>query len=465
MPSPNLSDLIANDQELQDLKKQLGDFFAGAGRGLTTDTIGAPVDLISTAMKAAKIPVGDAPVGGSSWLRKVLDQPAEEQGSSLVGNLLSSLVNPETAAKSIPLLLGAIRPFGAKNLAMVHNMSGGLNFLRSGKSLGNPSIAIAENPYPFDRSPTLVFNPDSKLFDPANMEQNQLFNRDAYTDRAKTLLHGWGQEFRLKGKDLRYTEGFNPSKEQKLAIDASPRFKSFKDYETKKSGAGTLGQPYYTESSDLYAEVQRYLRDNVDKDTSQAYRLAYHTPLDYESYKTQLDFLASRGNKAAQGFLKRASELGSDYAELKVIGQVPVDPYNVNALLLPRGELTKDQILEYMKEGKARGIPTGIPSMLASPELKDKAAEAAQRMLSEFNFYNKHMGGASAADIGDLSFTGFNNSTIPVSSMPGMTRKIIGTTASSPEVTKARFQNNIWESPELLQELLQELSASKWAKR
>lgn len=81
---------------------------SGLLRGLTTDTVGAPVDLINMALKATGAPVVDAPVGGSKWMRSLLDQPAEDSTAATAGNLASALVSPGKAAVDIGTMLPAL---------------------------------------------------------------------------------------------------------------------------------------------------------------------------------------------------------------------------------------------------------------------------------------------------------------------------------------------------------------------
>lgn len=100
---PNLFDLIANDEGLQKLVQGLQEGLAGAARGLTTDAVGAPVDIINSALGAVGVPVSKQPVGGSEWMRSMLDQPTEDSPQALAGNLLSTLFNPGLATK-VPLL-------------------------------------------------------------------------------------------------------------------------------------------------------------------------------------------------------------------------------------------------------------------------------------------------------------------------------------------------------------------------
>lgn len=109
--SPNLLDLIRNDEGLQKLGAGIKSAGMGAARGLTTDTVGAPVDLINMVLDTVGLGT-EQPVGGSKWLRSLLDQPTEDTPAELVGNLLSMVTSPGKAATDIatlaPLLGGVM---------------------------------------------------------------------------------------------------------------------------------------------------------------------------------------------------------------------------------------------------------------------------------------------------------------------------------------------------------------------
>lgn len=79
------------------------DLLRGGAMGLTTDVVGAPVDLATLMMR----PFGykpEKPVGGSDWIAEKMGVGATGSGEETVGRLLSGLVNPATAAKSAMLL-------------------------------------------------------------------------------------------------------------------------------------------------------------------------------------------------------------------------------------------------------------------------------------------------------------------------------------------------------------------------
>ena len=102
--NPEEASALLDEGVLQDSLKGL---VSGAGRGLTTDLVGAPVDIINTLLGAIGLPVSDKPVGGSKQIRELTNQPKEDSPTESVGNLLSSFINPSTAtAKALPVLGG-----------------------------------------------------------------------------------------------------------------------------------------------------------------------------------------------------------------------------------------------------------------------------------------------------------------------------------------------------------------------
>ena len=89
---PNLFDLIRNDEGMQELGTNLEDMLRGFVAGNTTDMLGFPVDAVNSALGAVGIPVGNAPVGGSDWLRTQFNMPkqAEESAASMLGSLIGA---------------------------------------------------------------------------------------------------------------------------------------------------------------------------------------------------------------------------------------------------------------------------------------------------------------------------------------------------------------------------------------
>lgn len=108
---PNLLDLIKNDSGLQELLANAGAMAKGAARGVTTDLVGAPVDLsnLLLGLMAGKGFEGLAkePVGGSKSIRKATGQPAEDTAMEAVGNLLTAVL-PSPHSVALPAALYGI---------------------------------------------------------------------------------------------------------------------------------------------------------------------------------------------------------------------------------------------------------------------------------------------------------------------------------------------------------------------
>lgn len=316
---------------------------------------------------------------GSRNLRDLVQSPneyGEMAASRFDQNMKERMADPTSALDFVagPAggLAGVIRRGGRTDLNMVHNVSSPelfLDLLRGRGSMSNPSVAIAKNEvFPFEQSPSLVLNPNSPLFDPAQHRGNQLFNRDAYTFRARTLdkipegVRSYRGDPRKWGADMRGTEGINLNNPaQDFAMYASPRFRSFAEFEKSPSGAGALSKMTSLDkqfSQDLNQIKNEWLEKNIGNPHFSA-----------ESAVRLLREAAKSGDAEAAYILKAAREIPSDYAELKVLGEVPINKRNVSAVILPQNT-RKSQLLRYQDEIPSRtGIPTGRPSDLMPPEM------------------------------------------------------------------------------------------------
>ncbi len=105
--TPSLFDLIANDQELQDMGTAVADFLKGALLGNTTDLVGAPVQILGDALNALGVPVGPKPVGGTNWLREQLGQaqPENESLAQTLGSLVG-MPDPQSAVALGGIMMG-----------------------------------------------------------------------------------------------------------------------------------------------------------------------------------------------------------------------------------------------------------------------------------------------------------------------------------------------------------------------
>src|SRR5574337_203130 len=500
---PDLKELVAKDQGIQDARQALGDTLKGALLGVTTDAIGGLVDPINP-----KSPLS------SNSLREVLGQSPQENDSpdtklsSLLSGLfsaagLASLAKLGTSAKTLlPALIGAITPRGRRDISLVHNLTGDvLGFLKSERPLSNPSIAVANNPYPFDKSPTLVFNPNSKLLDPAIQKQNQLFNRDAYTSRNKNpILSGTDQ--RLGGEtgqfpDLRFTEGSFTGADQRLAILSSPNFRSFKEFENSSAGVGTLrGFGTRAEDRTLADEATQYATDAILKQAKEAKKEfeAFRKQIGNKIWDTNfqttpehtkliqllenqnklytavaaaenapleaLRIAAHGGDRQAGHYLKELKKIGSDYGELKVIGNVPIDARNVNAILLPsQFPLSNEDALKLMQLGKEKGISAGYAPTIASKDLKERAGFFADKMLNDIVTQTK--AGVPYQDLWITTPSGLKAASDMPSGVGRLMNSILNNSADLQKRGQEYTRRQVWEDPVILKQLLSELGAPK----
>lgn len=323
--------------------------------------------------------------------------------TNLIGNpILALAASPGDAEASI--MRG-----GKVGLNMTHETEiYGLMQLLSGRaSLSSPSIAISQNnarPFSGGRgSASLIMNPTSHLFDPAEAQANQLLNRDMYAMRSRVVMKppsaeemkqnahlGFGDsdylreiltkavstrsiplEARIGTKDVRLTEGIYPGEDQALSILASPNYRSFSEYE--KRGAPLLSN---------YRELPKGSHDY--RDTREAIDEFYHSDPLGKSFYDEMVFASTVSDKshreafekAGRSFLNRLQDESnkgnflahralknillnpSEYAELKVASEVPINSRNVSAILLPNSTNLHPDLLKYVvRNADALGIP------------------------------------------------------------------------------------------------------------
>lgn len=315
----------------------------------------------------------------------VMDEAARKAYSRAeIAALLSDAAGLPGAVKGLGAmgLVGMIRRGGRTDLNMVHNMDqipeSIAEFFAQRGSMTNPSIAIAKDKaYPFALKPTLVMNPSSHAFDPRTAQANQLINRDAYTTRTKT---SWDMaEHRLPKKpegpdpvspaygDTRLTENFYPDPDRAASILASPRYKSLAEYERSKSGAGLLGtfdEDYGLRALQLNDHYIAWLADN------QIRPVMGLTKREMDFRKMQMLQAATRsGDSEAERILRGFQNLPSEYGELKVLGELPIDRKNVSAMIVP-AHFSKDNRDVLADAGQRLGIRTGYPMDLIPSEYK-----------------------------------------------------------------------------------------------
>lgn len=324
--------------------------------------------------------------------------------TNLIGNpILALAASPGDAEASI-------RRGGMTSLNMTHETElYRLMKLLSGRaSLSSPSVAISKNdarPFAGRSSASIVMNPNSHLFDPAEAHANQLLNRDMYAMRTRVAMkppniqemesnvhlspddpdylkeiltkavrtRSIPLDARVGSQDVRLTEGVFPGEDQALSILASPNYRSFADYE--KRGAPLLssykelpkGSHDYVDTreaiDDVYhsdALLKSFYDDMVSASTT---GYSKYTKKQFEmsgrSFLDRLRDLSDKGDFSANLALKRIATNPSSYAELKVAGEVPINSRNVSAILLPNStnQLHPEQLKQVVRNAEALGIP------------------------------------------------------------------------------------------------------------
>lgn len=95
----------------------------GFARGLTTDLVGAPVDILNAVHSSLPWAKSvDKPVGSSEWLREKAGQPKEDSGPAALGNLASSLIAPEKLPLVGATFIGAKAKTWSKDAESLANL-------------------------------------------------------------------------------------------------------------------------------------------------------------------------------------------------------------------------------------------------------------------------------------------------------------------------------------------------------
>ena len=332
---------------------------------MSTGAIGALTAYLEGLKRTVKRNLGDVRENPTEFGRMA----ASRMNEDMTKRLADPTAALDYTTGPVGGLAGIIRRGGRPELNMVHNVPMTpewlARFIEERGSLSSPSVAIAKNTvYPFEQSSTFVFNPASPLFDPAQHQGNQLFNRDAYTFRKKdprTIPPSIRRNF----GDMRLTEGYYPDDSQVWAIRSSPRFKSFAEYEGSKSGAKTLGK-----FTDVDADESGILNNELIAWMQKTHRTDpnVRSPLVMQSLRAS----AVNGDEEARAILEGLRQLPSDYAELKVLGEVPINPRNVSALMLRDFDLMRnpESTRNLRKAAEDRGVRVGTAKELLPAEHK-----------------------------------------------------------------------------------------------
>lgn len=171
----------------EDLKRSAAAAARGAQQGLTTDTLGAPVDLVNMALGALGVNI-PAPVGGSEWFQRQAEErgllpPAEDSLQYQAGRFLGPM-----AAAGVPRALEAAKNLGVNAVQEYLQAASGSNPYRG--QLG--AIAYHGTPHTF---PPTEANPLGE-FDLARMgsgEGNQSYGAGAYLAEEKRVAEGYAR--------------------------------------------------------------------------------------------------------------------------------------------------------------------------------------------------------------------------------------------------------------------------------
>ena len=383
---PNLLELIKNDEGLQQIFQEMGDFAKGAVLGNTTDLVGFPVQALGDALNAMGLPVGDKPVGGTNWLREQLnqEQPADESLSQTLGGLVG-MPDPQSLASTLGLV-GAIRRGGDPNLFAWHStrapngipgqMESTSNLEHLAKAIGQegvlsaPSVGISKaDPFAFSKTPTYLFKPDV-------LEQfkHQLFNRDAYTMR-RDQIEGDGSKldpYAQRMVDARFTEGTIPSTiDHILSIAASPNFRNFEEFENSAAGAKALTSKRKDPATDVARrdiEDALFASPLINFSEVQGLNSAEDRA---EWAKKQISWLKELDDPEASKLLNMLETGPSDYAEYKAFEDIPLISRTLGGILVPQSYKNAANFSNVQTRVARRGLELGTPKDFAGVSEKE----------------------------------------------------------------------------------------------
>lgn len=339
-------------------------------------------------------------VPGAASLGKDWQQSAIEAAGNFIGPVVDTLSSnksiPEKALRtaaavtepilSIPATLlsyspeakAAIRPGGAADLNMFHASS--VDKLLSLMGLTAPSIAVTSNrgnPFARASQANLVMNPNYRGFDPST-SKSQLINRDAYVDTGKNE-----QRPGLQGEDVRLTQDFSLPLQHMLSILFSPNFKSFKSFEDSELGAKVIRN---------YTDEKAYKHRAGAEDAISAFLTKMHhdgpnlvkQEFSPEGARKVADLMraASRHRiTEANTAIAKVATTPANYAELKMVDELPINADTVSAIFLPSRYNTaeyKDQFSRHFRD-----IPVGSPADLLPEKSWDLYKGLAEQLTEQ----------------------------------------------------------------------------------
>lgn len=340
--------------------------------------VAAPVGL----QAALYSPEAEAMFGGAGRQDLVLSRGMGL--TSLLNRLINSKQYDKLGARDRAYIEGTMR---ANNRQLRQLTDKDVPILQS------PSLAIHRDTVDnqFDDGVFLVMRPDK--FDPANTGRSKLYNRDVYTKRSDTkdgfFIPQWhGKPAAL---DPRMTErlSYNAANiDEWIQGLASPKFKTFAEFEGSKAGAGALDSYKSAGFSGKEASraafksaLQLDMKRNANKEGVFDRDLAQ---LDWSGSDSFLQNLKNYVDKADSGALGKTSKqvmelakkMPSAYAELKYAGPAPIDAEHVLGIMLRSEEPA-------LRRAVAAGYP-GIPvvgrtAMTGNKYMLDMLAEQIKR--------------------------------------------------------------------------------------
>lgn len=276
--------------------------------------------------------------GTSESNRKALGVSTED---SLLETILSLASPDPTKITKLGGLgaagLGIIRRGGASDLNMWHSsrLSPLLDLLgNKNPHLTDPSIAISDkfNPFGGEHSVQLIMNPASPRFDPLT-GTGQLINRDAFVDTSK---HAADRPAR-RGADMKMTQDMALPLQHALSILLSPDFTSFQHYEDSVLGASRLRKFSEESATKSRGEASSALIDALNE-MGQPGRLVMMGGYSKEGAEEVLNLIrksASQGSVKAKTALARTALHPSEYAELKLREDLPLNKETLSGVILP----------------------------------------------------------------------------------------------------------------------------------
>lgn len=290
-------------------------------------------------------------------------------------DIASLIAKPITAlATYTPETEAAIRPRGSYDLNMFHYSSDPYA-VASRRVFTAPSIAISSNrgnPFAGNRGVNLVLNPNYSGFDPA-ASKNQLYTRDGYVSRSKSP-----QRPGLSGEDIRLTEKDSEvGLQQALSILLSPRFSSFEQFEKSPLGADLIRK--FGDGTG-FSEKRKAARSSTYKFQEEHYPNYLTDKPSVQEFLALVREHATKGDTTARRVITRNALMPSDYAELKMVEELPLNADTVSAVFIPE-LLKKEKTLRKSIEKSLPGVPVGTPE-----ELLPTKHEYLYRQLAE-NIY------------------------------------------------------------------------------